>query len=186
MSVEDLKKNYGRLNVEFDLWKGESDVRDLIPEMVDYMKNGGYAYISEGALVVDVKEETDTKEVPPCVMRLEKLMGETRDEMYRKIREGREMSEEEAEKVAETVALAAIKYGDLSNQAAKDYVFDIDRFTSFEGDTGPYILYTAVRIKSILNKYKEQGGSLENLRLRAAENASEKALQMQLAQFNAL
>lgn len=270
MSVEDLKKNYGRLNVEFDLWKGESDVRDLIPEMVDYMKNGGYAYISEGALVVDVKEETDTKEVPPCmilksdgaslynttdlatimermrlyhpdeiiyitdkrqdlyfeqvfrcarktklvepetelkwighgtmngsdgkpfktreggVMRLEKLMGETRDEMYRKIREGREMTEEEAEKVAETVALAAIKYGDLSNQAAKDYVFDIDRFTSFEGDTGPYILYTAVRIKSILNKYKEQGGSLENLRLRAAENASEKALQMQLAQFNAM
>ncbi len=270
VSVADLKKNYGSLNVEFDLWKGESDVHDLIPEMVAYMKEGGYAYISEGALVVDVKEEADTREVPPCmilksdgaalynttdlatimermrlyhpdeiiyitdkrqelyfeqifrcarktklvdgdtrlkwigngtmngsdgkpfktreggVMRLENLIRETRDEMYRKIREGREMSGEEAENVAETVAVAALKYGDLSNQASKDYVFDIDRFTSFEGDTGPYILYTAVRIKSILNKYKEQGGSLENLRLRAAGNDSEKALQMQLAQFNAM
>lgn len=270
VSVADLKINYGRLNVEFDLWKGESDVRDLIPEMVAYMKDGGYAYISEGALVVDVKEETDTKEVPPCmilksdgaslynttdlatimermrlyhpdeiiyitdkrqdlyfeqvfrcarktrlvgaetelkwighgtmngsdgkpfktreggVMRLENLIRETRDEMYRKIREGREMSEEEAGNVADIVAVAAIKYGDLSNQAAKDYVFDIDRFTSFEGDTGPYILYTAVRIKSILNKYREQGGSLDDLCLRAAGNESEKALQMQLAQFNAM
>ncbi len=270
VSVADLKKNYGSLNVEFDLWKGESDVHDLIPEMVAYMKEGGHAYISEGALVVDVKEEADTREVPPCmilksdgaalynttdlatimermrlyhpdeiiyitdkrqelyfeqifrcarktklvdgdtrlkwigngtmngndgkpfktreggVMRLENLIRETRDEMYRKIREGREMSGEEAENVAETVAVAALKYGDLSNQASKDYVFDIDRFTSFEGDTGPYILYTAVRIKSILNKYKEQGGSLENLRLRAAGNDSEKALQMQLAQFNAM
>lgn len=270
VSVVDLKRNYDRLNVEFDLWKGESDVHDLIPEMVAYMKDGGYAYISEGALVVDVKEETDTKEVPPCmilksdgaslynttdlatimermrlyhpdqiiyitdkrqdlyfeqvfrcarktklveaetelkwighgtmngsdgkpfktreggVMRLENLIRETREEMYRKIREGREMSEEEAGNVADIVAMAAIKYGDLSNQASKDYVFDIDRFTSFEGDTGPYILYTVVRIKSILSKYKEQGGSLDGLCLRAAGNESEKALQMQLVQFNAM
>ena len=69
VSVADLKKNYDSLNVEFDLWKGESDVQDLIPEMVDYMKEGGYAYISEGALVVDVKEESDTREVPPCIDR---------------------------------------------------------------------------------------------------------------------
>lgn len=270
VSVTDLKKNYAGLNVEFDLWKGESDVHELIPEMVAYMKDGGYAYISEGALVVDVKEETDTKEMPPCmilksdgaslynttdlatimermrlyhpdqiiyitdkrqdlyfeqvfrcarktklvepgtelkwigngtmngsdgkpfktreggVMRLENLIRETREEMYRKIREGREMSGEEAEKVADMVAVAALKYGDLSNQAAKDYVFDIDRFTSFEGDTGPYILYTVVRIKSILNKYREQGGSLDGLCLRAAGSESEKALQMQLAQFNAM
>lgn len=119
-------------------------------------------------------------------MRLENLIRETREEMYRKIREGREMSGEEAEKVADMVAVAALKYGDLSNQAAKDYVFDIDRFTSFEGDTGPYILYTVVRIKSILNKYREQGGSLDGLCLRVAGSESEKALQMQLAQFNAM
>ncbi|MCI9336252.1 MAG: arginine--tRNA ligase [Lachnospiraceae bacterium] len=270
VSKVDLKRNYDSLNVEFDLWKGESDVNDLIPEMVAYMKEGGWAYISDGALVVDVKEDTDTKEVPPCmilksdgaslynttdlatimermrlyapdeiiyitdkrqdlyfeqvfrcarktglvkpetelrflghgtmngsdgkpfktrdggVMRLDDLVRETREEMYRKIREGREMPREEAEAVAETVALSALKYGDLSNQAAKDYVFDIDRFTSFEGDTGPYILYTIVRIKSILNKYREQGGQSEGLAFLEAAGASEKELEMALIQFGAM
>ena len=270
VSVEDLKKNYASLNVEFDLWKGESDVHDLIPKMVAYMKDNGYAHLSEGALVVDVKEETDTKEIPPCmilksdgaslynttdlatimermeqydpdeiiyvvdkrqdlyfeqvfrcarktklvkpdtqlkflgfgtmngadgkpfktrdggVMRLEDLIRETKEEMFKKIREGREMSEKEALLVADQVAVSALKYGDLSNQASKDYVFDIDRFTSFEGDTGPYILYTIVRIKSILNKYREQGGSLENLRMQPAGNESEKALEMELVQFNTM
>ena len=270
VSVTDLKKNYGSLNVEFDLWKGESDVHDLIPDMVKYMKEEGYAYISDGALVVDVKEETDTKEVPPCmilksdgaslynttdlatimermklyapdeliyltdkrqdlyfdqvfrcarktklvtedtkllwigfgtmngkdgkpfktrdggVMRLENLISETREEMYRKILEGRDMPEEEAKQVAEMVAISSLKYGDLSNQASKDYVFDIERFTSFEGDTGPYILYTIVRIKSILAKYAEQGGKVAEAALKEAVNDSEKALMMQLAQFNAM
>ena len=270
VSVEDLKKNYGSLNVEFDLWKGESDVHELIPEMVKYMKDNGYAHESEGALVVDVKEETDTKEIPPCmilksdgaslynttdlatimermrlyhpdeiiyvvdkrqdlyfeqvfrcarktrlvepetelkflgfgtmngkdgkpfktreggVMRLEYLVSETKEEMYKKIREGREMPEEEARAVAGIVAVSALKYGDLSNQASKDYVFDLDRFTSFEGDTGPYILYTIVRIKSILTKYHEQNGSYDLLALRAPENESEKALCIQLAQFNTM
>ena len=270
VSVADLRKNYGNLNVDFDLWKGESDVHDLIPEMVEYMKDGGYAYISEGALVVDVKEETDTKEYPPCmilksdgaalynttdlatimdrmrtihpdeliyltdkrqelyfeqvfrcarktklvepetklewigfgtmngkdgkpfktrdggVMRLETLIKETTDEMYRKITENKVMSEEEAAETAKIIALAALKYGDLSNQASKDYVFDIDRFTSFEGDTGPYILYTIVRIKSILAKYKDQGGSLEGLVLRDVQSKAEKDLVMLLAGFNAM
>ncbi len=270
VSVADLRKNYCSLNVEFDLWKGESDVQYLIPEMVEYMKEGGYAHISEGALVVDVKEETDTKEVPPCmilksdgaslynttdlatilermrlyhpdqiiyltdkrqdlyfdqvfrcarktklvgpetelkwigfgtvngkdgkpfktrdggVMRLETLIQETKDEMYRKIREGREMSEEEAREVADQVAVSALLYGDLSNQASKDYIFDPDKFTSFEGDTGPYILYTIVRIKSILAKYKEQGGELAGLTLQEASGESEKALMMTLVQFHAM
>ncbi len=267
VSVADLKRNYGKLNVEFDLWKGESDVQGLIPKMVEDMKAGGYAYLSEGALVVDVKEETDTKEVPPCmilksdgaalynttdlatimermslyqpdelvyttdkrqelyfeqifrcarktglvkpetkltfvgfgtmngkdgkpfktrdggVMRLENLIRDTQEEMYRKIREGREMPEEEARQVAEVVALSALKYGDLSNVASKDYVFDIEKFTSFEGNTGPYILYTIVRIKSILSKYVEQGGDLEKAVFRNAENESEKDLMLQIAQF---
>ena len=270
VSVADLKKNYSSLNVEFDLWKGESDVHELIPEMVAYMKENGYAYISDGALVVDVKKDTDTKEVPPCmilksdgaslynttdlatimdrmrlyhpdeiiyltdkrqdlyfiqvfrcarktklvepetelkwigfgtvngkdgkpfktrdggVMRLETLIQDTKDEMYRKIREGREMSEEEARKVADMVAISALLYGDLSNQASKDYIFDVDRFTSFEGDTGPYILYTIVRIKSILAKYREQGGNPESTELRKAENTSEKELMMELVQFQAM
>ena len=66
----------------------------------------------------------------------------------------------------------------------KDYVFDIDRFTSFEGNTGPYILYTIVRIKSILNKYQGQGGALDAGRIPAAENESQKALELMLARFN--
>lgn len=270
VSIPDLKKNYENLNVEFELWKGESDVHDLIPEMAEKMKTDGYAYMSEGALVVDIKEESDTKEIPPCmilksdgaalytttdlatilermeeyqpdrmiyltdkrqelhfeqvfrcarktglvtpdtgllhigfgtvngkdgkpfktrdggVMRLEMLIDEINEEMYRKITDNREVSEEEAKQIAKIVALAAIKYGDLSNQAAKDYIFDIDKFTSFEGDTGPYILYTIVRIKSILNKYKEQGGSLEHVTIGAPGNDSEKNLGLELAKFNAM
>ena len=93
------------------------------------------------------------------VMRLEHLISGINEEMLAKIQENQKTKEnlgistEEAENTAKMVALAAIKYGDLSNQASKDYIFDIDRFTSFEGNTGPYILYTIVRIKSILNKY---------------------------------
>lgn len=79
-----------------------------------------------------------------CSIRLRKPEG----------KENLNIDEAEAEQTAKTVALAAVKYGDLSNQASKDYIFDIDRFTSFEGNTGPYILYTIVRIKSILSKYE--------------------------------
>ena len=68
VSVTDLKKNYANLNVSFDLWKGESDAQAYIPAMVERLKAEGFAYESEGALVVDVKEETDTKEIPPCMI----------------------------------------------------------------------------------------------------------------------
>ena len=271
VSVADMKRNYEKLNVEFDLWNGESTVQYLLADMVEEMKKGGYAYESDGALVVDVKEESDTKEIPPCIIlksdgaalysttdlatiservtkynpdimiyitdkrqamhfeqvfrcarktklvgddtklvhigfgtvngkdgkpfktrdggvpRLENLIHDIDEEMFRKIVESRqEMAEEEARKIAETVGLAAIKYGDLSNQAAKDYSFDVDRFTSFEGDTGPYILYTIVRIKSILAKYQDQGGSLENLELAPAVSPDEKALMMEIARFNTM
>ncbi|MDE7203389.1 MAG: arginine--tRNA ligase [Lachnospiraceae bacterium] len=271
VSVSDLKKNYEKLHVDFDLWNGESTVHDLIPQMVDAMKTGGYAYVSDGALVVDVKEETDTKEFPPCmilksdgaalynttdlatimmrmetekpnkivyvvdkrqelyfeqvfrcarktklvqedtelkflcfgtmngkdgkpfktreggVMRLENLIQEINDEMFRKIKESRETTDEEAAATAQVVGLAALKYGDLSNQASKDYIFDIDRFTSSEGDTGPYILYTIVRIKSILAKYTENGGDVQAVLsdLKAPVNDSEKQLMMELAKYNA-
>lgn len=271
VSVADMKRNYEKLNVEFDLWNGESTVQYLLADMVEEMKKGGYAYESEGALVVDVKEESDTKEIPPCIIlksdgaalysttdlatiservtkynpdimiyitdkrqamhfeqvfrcarktklvgddtklvhigfgtvngkdgkpfktrdggvpRLENLIHDIDEEMFRKIVESRqEMPEEEARNIAEIVGLAALKYGDLSNQAAKDYSFDVDRFTSFEGDTGPYILYTIVRIKSILAKYQDQGGSLENLELAPAISPDEKALMMEIARFNTM
>lgn len=331
ISVADLKKNYEALNVHFDLWKGESDAQDFIPEMVDYLKSNGYARTDEGALIVDVKEEGDTKEVPPCmilksdgaalydttdlatimererdfkpdeiiyvtdkrqelhfiqvfrcarkthlasdttkltfigfgtvngkdgkpfktreggVMRLEQLLSDIKERMYKKIAEndaaGREdetggtenktaareseMSGPEnktaaredetgrsenktsgredetgrpensaggsqkedkvkpaqsAEEIASKVAVAAIKYGDLSNQASKDYIFDIDRFTSFEGNTGPYILYTDVRIKSVLARCEREeadderrGYAREDVPVRQASEVNEKA-----------
>lgn len=270
VSTADLRKNYNNLSVEFDLWNGESSVHDIIPGMVQKMKDGGYAYLSEGALVVDVKEESDTKEMPPCmilksdgaslynttdlatimmrkeevnpdqiiyvvdkrqslyfeqvfrcarktrlvdentelaflgfgtvngkdgkpfktreggVMRLESLIQSIDDQMYKKITENHEVDPEEAKKTASQVALAAIKYGDLSNQASKDYIFDVDRFTSFEGDTGPYILYTIVRIKSILNKFVEAGGDLSKAQMLAPASKDEKDLMMVAARFNAM
>ena len=118
------------------------------------------------------------------VMRLENLIREIEEEMYKKIQENRTVSEEEAKKIAETVGLAAIKYGDLSNQASKDYVFDVDRFTSFEGNTGPYILYTIVRIKSILAKYKETNGDLTDLKLLDPISKIEKDLMLEVGKFN--
>ena len=99
---------------------------------------------------------------------------------------GREVAPDEAKQTADMIGLAAIKYGDLSNQASKDYIFDVDKFTSFEGDTGPYILYTIVRIKSILNKYKAQGGDLNCVALQEVTNESEKALVMEMAKFNTM
>lgn len=268
VSVADLKKNYQNLNVDFELWKGESDAQEYIPGMVEMLKEKGFAHYDQGALVVDVQEETDKKEIPPCmilksdgaalydttdlatllereklyqpdeviyvvdkrqelhfvqvfrcakktgivnpeakleflgfgtmngkdgkpfktreggVMRLENLIREINEEMLKKIMDNRTVTEEEAKATAKTVGLAAIKYGDLSNQASKDYVFDVDRFTSFEGNTGPYILYTIVRIKSILNKYIENGGSVEGLEIQPAVNDCGKALMLEIAKYN--
>ncbi len=269
VSKADLKKNYANLNVEFDLWKGESDAQKYIPDMVQHLRDEGYAYESEGALVIDVKKETDTKEIPPCmilksdgaslytttdlatlverkrdfdpdrivyvvdkrqdlhfvqvfrcakkvgiigedvdlnfigfgtmngkdgkpfktreggVMRLESLLADINEEMYQKITNNHEVEEKEARATAKIVALAAVKYGDLSNQATKDYVFDIEKFTSFEGNTGPYILYTIVRIKSILNKYKEQKHMIVPA-IAVPASECEKALLLSLTQFHAV
>ena len=270
VSVTDLKRNYANLKVDFDLWKGESDAQPYIPDMVQKMKDGGYAYVSDNALVVDVKEDTDTKEVPPCmllksdgaslytttdlativermklynpdeiiyvvdkrqemhfiqvfrcarkcglvtdktelkflgfgtmngkdgkpfktrdggVMRLEYLLKDINEEMLKKIQESRPMEEKEAEETAKIVGLSAVKYGDLSNQASKDYIFDVERFTSSEGNTGPYILYTIVRIKSILRKYEESGKKAGEGRIGAGRSDSEKALQLELSKFNSV
>lgn len=269
VSVSDLKKNYANLNVSFDLWKGESDAQAYIPDMIERLKKEGFAHEDQGALVIDVQEESDTKEIPPCmiqksdgaslygttdlatlvqrvqdyhpdkvayvvdkrqelhftqvfraakktgivpaetelkflgfgtmngkdgkpfktreggVMRLETLIKDINEEMFTKIVENRSVKDKDARETAEIVGLSAIKYGDLSNQATKDYIFDIDRFTSFEGNTGPYILYTIVRIKSILNRFVEEGGDLDAGAILDSVNDSQKNLMLQLTGFGA-
>lgn len=125
-------------------------------------------------------------------MRLEHLVAGINEEMLKKITENQKTKDnldigaEEAEETSKVVALAAIKYGDLSNQASKDYIFDIERFTSFEGNTGPYILYTIVRIKSILNKYHGLGKNEEGAKIEAAHSESEKNLMLEISKFNAV
>lgn len=268
VSLKDLKKNYGNLNVSFDLWKGESDAQPYIPGLIEDLQKKGLAYESDGALVVDIAQEGDAKEYPPCivrksdgaalyatsdlatiiereqdfhpdryiyvvdkrqelhfiqvfrvakkagivkedtpmiflgfgtmngkdggpfktreggVMRLEHLIKNIDEKVYEKIQEKQKVPADEMTRTAEIVGLAALKYADLSNQATKDYIFDLDRFISFEGNTGPHIQYMIVRIKSILEKYKELcGADAKVVPIRPAESETEKALQMALCRF---
>ena len=269
VSVADLKMNYGSLNVNFDLWKGESDAEPYIPQVIEELTEKGLAYESQGALVVDVAMDGDSKELPPCiirksdgaalystsdlgtiierekeikpdwyiyvtdkrqelhftqvfrvakkagfvqadkkmshlafgtmngkdgkpfktrdggVLRLETLISDISQAAYEKIMENRSVSEEEARETSKIVGMAALKYGDLSNQAAKDYIFDMDRFVSFEGNTGPYILYTIVRIKSILAKYQTLDDKYQGEeRILPAVSDAEKDLMLQLSRYN--
>ena len=268
VSVADLRKIYTRLNVEFDLWKKESDAQPYIPQMVQDMKDGGYAHIDQGALVVDVQEESDTKEIPPCmilksngatlynttdlativerrklfdpsriiyvvdkrqslyfeqvfrcarktqiigddvdlifvgfgtmngkdgkpfktrdggVLRLEQLLSDVESEVREKMAD-RDMDEDVLNDAAAKIGLAAIKYGDLSNQASKDYVFDVDRFTSFEGNTGPYILYTIVRTKSLNAKIEAQGINVDgDARILPAQNKTVTDVMLALSKWS--
>ncbi len=268
VSVADLKKIYTKLNVEFDLWKKESDAQPYIPQMAQDMKDGGYAHIDQGALVVDVKEDTDTKEIPPCmilksngatlynttdlativerrklfdpdeiiyvvdkrqslyfeqvfrcarktkiigedvklefvgfgtmngkdgkpfktrdggVLRLEKLLEDVNEQVLDKMKD-RDMDKDMIDDAAAKISLAAIKYGDLSNQASKDYIFDVERFTSFEGNTGPYILYTIVRTKSLLAKVKAQNITVdENSTIEPADSKSETDVMLALTKWS--
>ena len=114
------------------------------------------------------------------VMRLETLIADIIDYVEKKILENQTLPPEEAAQTAKIIAVAALKYGDLSNLATKDYIFDLERFSAFEGNTGPYLLYTIVRIKSILSRYD---GDPAELSIAAADSAEAKALQLELAQM---
>ena len=263
ISVADLKKNYENLGVSFESWLGESDADPYIPPMVQDLKDRGLAVESEGAWVIPVAQESDKKEVPPCilvksdgsaiyattdlatmvqrmqdfhpdkilyvtdkrqslhfeqvfraarkagivpettqlehlgfgtmngkdgkpfktrdggVMRLETLVKDMTDFVRAKVVENQIVAAEEVEDTTRKIAMAALKYGDLSNQPTKDYIFDLDRFAAFEGNTGPYILYTIVRIKSILAKY----GSWENLEIQEPANSYAKDLMIAITKF---
>ena len=113
------------------------------------------------------------------VMRLERLIAEMTDFVRAKVVENKIVAESEVEETTRMIAMAALKYGDLSNQPTKDYVFEMDRFAAFEGNTGPYILYTIVRIKSILAKY----GNWEELPIAPAANAYAKELMLAITKL---
>ena len=263
LSVADMTRIYNNLNVHFESWLGESDADPYIPAMVQEMKDKGYAVMSEGAWVIPVAEETDKKEVPPCilvksdgsaiyattdlatmvqrmqdfkpdqmlyitdkrqalhfeqvfraakksgilptdfpvehlgfgtmngtdgkpfktrdggVMRLEQLIADMTAFVRAKVVENKIVDESEVDATTAKIALAALKYGDLSNQPTKDYIFDMDRFAAFEGNTGPYILYTIVRVKSILAKY----GPWEQLSIQAPANAEAKDLMLAITKL---
>ena len=117
------------------------------------------------------------------VMRLENLINEVNQKVYAKIDDTREMSEKEKIEISRIVGLSALKYADLSNQISKDYIFDIDKFTSFEGKTGPYILYTIVRIKSILNKFFEKNELKKSIIQEPIENI-EKEILLKISEYN--
>ncbi len=263
VSLPDLRRIYGVLDVHFEKWLGESDADPYIPAMVEDLKNRGLAVQSEGAWVIPVAEETDKKEVPPMilvksdgsaiyattdlatmvqrtqdwnpdkilyvtdkrqalhfeqvfraakksgivpaatelehvghgtmngkdgkpfktrdggVLRLEQLVDDMMNFVRAKVVENKIVDESEVEATTNKIALAALKYGDLSNQPTKDYNFDLERFAAFEGNTGPYILYTIVRIKSILARY----GAWDHLNIQAPANAYAKDLMLAITKF---
>ena len=113
------------------------------------------------------------------VLRLEQLIADMTDFVRAKVVENKIVSDDEVEETTQKIALAALKYGDLSNQPTKDYNFDLERFAAFEGNTGPYILYTVVRIKSILNRY----GAWEHLPIAPAANQWAKDLMLAITKF---
>ena len=113
------------------------------------------------------------------VLRLETLISDMTDFVRAKVVENRIVEPEEVEPTTAKIAMAALKYGDLSNQPTKDYNFDMERFAAFEGNTGPYILYTIVRIKSILSRY----GDWENLPIQEPANDYAKDLMLAITKF---
>jgi len=265
VSVADLKRSYARLGVDFDKWLGESDADPYVPGLLKTLEEKKLTYLSDGALIADVAEESDEEPMPPVIIsksdgsalyattdlativqrmadfkpdemwyvvdsrqsmhfkqvfRLAKKAGLVNDdtELFHvgfgtmngkdgkpyKTREGgvmslsvlidsakaasreridaseiaKELSESERDAIAETIGIAAIKFGDLINHRSRDYIFDLDRFLATEGKTGPYLQYTVVRITSLLTKAKEAGAALG--KLIAPESDTERELLIKL------
>lgn len=262
ISVDNIKKTYTALNAEFDLWEGETDCYPYIEEMLDVLRKVGCLVESEGALVCDVKEETDKAEIPPLVviktdgttlyatrelatilsrmkrfnpdemiyivdyrqgmyfeqvfrtayksglvdkdfgfkfigvgtmngkdgkpfktrdggvMKLESLLNEIKEETSKYVKDNEAMSQEEQKDVSDKVAVAALKYADLIPNVEKDYIFDLDKFCSLEGKTGPYILYSAVRMKSLLAKAGETEYVMHDIYSQTEKELITKVLEM--------
>ena len=269
VSINEMKKDYNRLNVEFDLWKGESDSNDTIPEVIEFFNKKGLLKESQGATIVEVEEETDSAPVPPVIIKTqndsvgyqatdlatiiermkeynpneiwyvvdarqalhfkqifraayksELVPAETKLEFFGfgtmngkdgkpfKTRDGGVMrltqlldtakevakekitdekfkgyTEQEKDEIAETIAMASIKYADAVSDRLTDYIFDVDKFTEAQGKTGPYILYTTVRIKSLITKAQELGIE-ESGRVLAPQNDIERQLMIKMLEKN--
>ena len=241
-SIADIKKDYAALDVEFDLWNGESTCDKYVDPMIDSFIEKGFAYESDGALIMDVAEETDEKPMPPILLRksngaqiyastdlatiVERMETIDPDEMWYvvdarqglhfeqlfrcarktglvkddtvlihvpfgtvngtdgkpfKTREGGTMKLKDLiaiisdaagkqlsagalaldPEAPRKVGCAALKYGDLVCNRNKNYIFDIDKFVQFDGKTGSYLLYSLVRINSLLTKAGQPDLSME-------------------------
>ena len=262
ISVDNIKKTYTALNTKFDLWEGETDSYPYIEEMLDVLRKAGCLVESEGALICDVKEDTDKGEMPPLVviktdgttlyatrelatilsrmkrfnpdemiyvvdfrqgmyfeqvfraayksglvdkdfvfrfigvgtmngkdgkpfktrdggvMKLESLLNEIKEETSKYVKDNEAMSAEEQKDVSDKVAVAALKYADLIPNVEKDYIFDLDKFCSLEGKTGPYILYSAVRMKSLLAKAGETNYVMHDIYSQTEKELITKVLEM--------
>jgi len=267
VSHDAQKRDFDQLGVGFDLWHGESTVHERVAPMLELIQKGGGANEDAGALIVEVEEPGDSKEIPPLlltksdggylygttdlatidnrvemgvgealyvvdarqslhfeqvfraayktgvappgmilehvpfgtmngpdgkpfktreggVLRLDDLIGLVRDAALARLQEAElatDYEEAERSQIAEKVGLAALKYGDLSNSRSSNYVFDLDRFTSFEGKTGPYLLYGSVRIKSILRRAAER--ELAPGEIVPPARDAERALMLELTRF---
>lgn len=239
LSLQDIKAVYQRLNTTFELWEGEKDSFPYIKEMLEYLDKQGFIYVSEGAKVMDVKEDTDDAEVPPIIleksdgaylysttdlatiygrmkrfqpdeiwycadnrqslhfkqviraakkghiindntkieflgfgtmngedgkpfktrngglMTLEELINLVKEETTKRINRDIVPSDK-VEETAEIIAISALKYADLLPYRSTDYVFSPEKFSDLEGKTGPYLLYSTIRMKSLLKKAEEQ------------------------------
>ena len=234
ISLKDIKHIYNILNVEFDYWYGESDSEQYIEELINILTKKELLYESDGALIVDIKKDTDKKDLPPAIIKksdgsslyvttdIATILGRVKEfnpdmmwyvvdsrqslhfeQVFRvsykseivnenvslehlgfgtmngtdnkpyKTRDGGVMKlidfyntiyekvltkvnesnlVTNKEEVAQNIAVATIKFGDLINYREKDYIFDLDKFLLTEGKTGSFLLYTIARINSILKQ----------------------------------
>lgn len=237
LSIEDIKEVYKKFNTDFDLWEGESDCYSYMMPMLEELRKDGYLKKSEGAEIIEIKEDTDkapmpdlvvvksngatlyaTRELATMVSRVKRFnpnemwyltdlrQGLYFEQVFRaahktkivsddtkleffgfgtmngpdgkpfKTRDGGALSlksllkevkeevenhshnletEENKDEIIEQIAVAAIKYADLLSNRTTDYIFDPKKFVDVEGKTGPYLLYTTIRMKSLLKKAKE-------------------------------
>lgn len=259
LSIEDIKGIYDKLNTTFDLYEGETDCYPYIPEVIKILKDKSLIYESEGAMVVDVKEDTDTEPMPPLVVlkgnggtvyqtrELATLLSrekrfapdeiwyftDNRQELYFKqvfrvakkaeivpketglkffgfgtmngtdgkpfkTRAGGVMnlvdlmemvkeitaskinmdlvSEEDKDSVAEKISIAALKYADFLPYRSKDFIFDVNKFADLDGKTGLYLLYSTVRMNSLLEKSKQNIDLLKATKLSGSEKETIKSL----------